>query len=59
MKEYDSMHLRCTLNSYVFSKDWMRRMVEPNDIARAVLFLASDMANYITGSQIAEAGARF
>lgn len=33
-------------------------MVEPNDIARAVLFFASDMANYITGSQIAVAGAR-
>jgi NAD(P)-dependent dehydrogenase (short-subunit alcohol dehydrogenase family) len=28
------------------------RMGEPDDIARAALFLASDMANYITGEMI-------
>lgn len=30
----------------------MRRMGEPDDIGKAVLFLASDMASYMTGSQI-------
>lgn len=30
----------------------MRRMGEPDDIGKVALFLASDMASYITGSQI-------
>lgn len=30
----------------------MHRMGEPDDIAKAVLFLASEMASYMTGSQI-------
>jgi 2-deoxy-D-gluconate 3-dehydrogenase len=30
----------------------MHRMGEPDDIGRAVLFLASDLASYITGTQI-------
>ncbi len=30
----------------------MRRMGEPDDIGKAVLFLASDMASYMTGTQI-------
>ncbi len=30
----------------------MHRMGEPDDIGKAVLFLASDMASYITGTQI-------
>lgn len=30
----------------------MRRMGEPDDIGKAVLFLASDMASYMTGAQI-------
>ncbi len=30
----------------------MKRFGEPDDIGKAVLFLASDMASYMTGSQI-------
>lgn len=30
----------------------MKRMGEPDDIGRAVLFLASDMSSYMTGSQV-------
>ena len=30
----------------------MHRMGEPDDIGKAVLFLASDLSSYMTGSQI-------
>ena len=36
----------------------MRRIGVPADIANAVLYLASDEANYITGTTLAVAGGR-
>ncbi len=30
----------------------MRRMGEPDDIGKVVLFLVSDMASYMTGTQV-------
>ena len=36
----------------------MGRIGDPDDIGRAVLFLASDLASYMTGSQIMVDGGR-
>jgi 2-deoxy-D-gluconate 3-dehydrogenase len=36
----------------------LKRMVAPDDIARTVLFLASDLASYMTGTQIVVDGGR-
>jgi 2-dehydro-3-deoxy-D-gluconate 5-dehydrogenase len=36
----------------------MGRMGHPDDIGRAVLFLAGDLASYVTGSQIVVDGGR-
>jgi 2-dehydro-3-deoxy-D-gluconate 5-dehydrogenase len=36
----------------------MGRMGEPDDIGRAVLFLASELSSYMTGSQIIVDGGR-
>ncbi|HEV7546170.1 MAG TPA: SDR family oxidoreductase, partial [Reyranella sp.] len=36
----------------------LRRIGVPADIANAVLYLASDEANYITGTTLAVAGGR-
>lgn len=36
----------------------MKRMGEPDDIARTTLFLASDLASYMTGTQIVVDGGR-
>jgi 2-deoxy-D-gluconate 3-dehydrogenase len=36
----------------------MKRLGMPDDIARTVLFLASDLASYMTGAQIVVDGGR-
>ena len=36
----------------------MRRMGDPDDIGRAVLFLASELCSYTTGSQLVVDGGR-
>jgi NAD(P)-dependent dehydrogenase (short-subunit alcohol dehydrogenase family) len=34
----------------------LRRLAEPDDVARVVLFLASDLAGFVTGANIAPDG---
>ena len=47
----DVVHMAKLLEAFL-AKIPMKRMGEPDDIGKVALFLASDMASYITGSQI-------
>ncbi|PKL37106.1 SDR family oxidoreductase [Candidatus Peregrinibacteria bacterium HGW-Peregrinibacteria-1] len=46
-----AVDMKKTLEAFM-NKVPMRRMGEPDDIGKATLFLASDLASYITGEQI-------
>ena len=44
------------LNHHILGKQWIKRLLEPSEIAGTVLFLASDEAGAITGEGIGVAG---
>lgn len=56
LAEQDGTTAEEALNHHILGKQWMKRLLEPSEIAAAAIFLASDGAAAITGEGIGVTG---
>jgi 3-hydroxybutyrate dehydrogenase len=56
LAEQDGTTIEEALNHHILGKQWMKRLLEPSEIAATALFLASDGAASITGEAIGVTG---
>lgn len=56
LAEKDNTSIEEALNHHILGKQWMKRLLEPEEIAATALFLASDGAAAITGEHISVTG---
>src|SRR3954471_12073196 len=56
LAEQDGTTVEEALNHHILGKQWMKRLLEPSEIAATALFLASDGAAAITGEAIGVTG---
>lgn len=56
LAEQDGTTIEEALHHHILGKQWIKRLLEPSEIASAVLFLASDAAGAITGEEIGVTG---
>jgi 3-hydroxybutyrate dehydrogenase len=52
----DGSTIEEALNHHILGKQWMKRLLEPEEVSATVVFLASKEAAAITGEQIGVTG---
>lgn len=56
LAERDGTTVEEAMNHHILGKQWMKRLLEPEEIADAVVFLASEKASAITGEELMVTG---
>lgn len=56
LAEKDGTSIEVALNTHILGKQWIKRLLEPEEVADTVVFLASESASAITGEEIMVTG---
>ncbi|MFH5835637.1 3-hydroxybutyrate dehydrogenase [Proteiniclasticum sp. C24MP] len=56
LAERDGSTVEEAMNHHILGKQWMKRLLEPEEIADSIVFLASDKAAAITGEELMVTG---
>jgi 3-hydroxybutyrate dehydrogenase len=56
LAEQDGTTIEEALNHHILGKQWMKRLLEPEEVAETAVFLASDIAAAITGESLGVTG---